>query len=286
MPDRHVLEAAELAGIPAFGCASAWLPTVRGAEEWDVVGANITPPDARYLRTLSFYALDHLIHSCRTLAADPSLGSGVVHLLDDARVFGVRDVTPIEGCVGTTTVTFGPTTADRWRPNHAARVVEGDLSLSEVLDELEVAATKKYEPKAFAALKDLRRWLRLSVAEAAELVGFGRTTPSSWVRAGNEPQPARARRLYQTHAIISAMVRRFGEDETLHWFLSGSPSPRAFLLQGDIEAAADSAERLLIGRQRRPGPAVGALLEDGDVDQAAPATLRPTVRRRNRRKTP
>jgi len=115
--------------------------------------------------------------------------------------------------------------------------------------------------KAFAAFDDLRQWLRLSSEEAAKLIGVGRTTPLSWEREGHEPRPATARRLYQLHTLVSAVVERVGEPAAIRWLESGSPSPHDLIIGGRFDEAARSAEELLIGRRPAMTLEPGALCQ-------------------------
>jgi DNA-binding XRE family transcriptional regulator len=160
--------------------------------------------------------------------------------------------------------------------------VEGELSLAELLSEVSTppqARTTVPRSKAFRAFTELRRWLRLTATEAADLIGVKRTTPNAWQREGREPRPASARRLYQLHSIVSSLVRKLGENEAIRWLETGDPSPREQLLRGELGVVARSAEALVIGRQPLPGPPPGALIEDPER-VGVPSV--PRIRRRRR----
>jgi hypothetical protein len=172
----------------------------------------------------------------------------------------------------------------------SARAVEGELSFEELFRQfterlltVAPAEPKPRQSKAFQAFTELKTWLNLTTVEAAELVGVKRTTPSAWARDGREPRPSSGRRLYQIHSIVRAVVRDLGEDTATRWLESGAPSPRDLILGGQIEAAARSAERLLIGPEPLAGPAPGSLIEEPQDRASLPAaSIRP--RRTRKRK--
>lgn len=139
--------------------------------------------------------------------------------------------------------------------------------------------------KAFAAFDDLRRWLRLGSEEAAKLIGVGRTTPLAWEREGHEPRPATARRLYQLHTLVSAIVERLGEPAAIRWLESGSPSPHELIISGQFAEAARSAEDVLIGRRPATTLEPGALIDESHETRLAEAvsTRRRGARRQRRR---
>jgi hypothetical protein len=167
----------------------------------------------------------------------------------------------------------------------ASRAVEGDLSFEDLFDEvasqLAERLANKHRSDAFQAFVELKTWLKLNTAEAAELVGVKRTTPHAWAREGRKPQPSNARRLSQLHSIVKALVRALGEDEATRWLEAGDPSARELLLSGDVEAAAKSAEELLIGHEPLAGPAPGSLIEERAEHVVVPAA---SVRQRGYRK--
>ena len=146
------------------------------------------------------------------------------------------------------------------------------------------------EPRAYRTFVELADWLEMSQEEAARLLGMGRTTPLAWRRAGHEPQPARARRLYQTHALVSTLVRRLGEVATRRWLGAGDPSPLALIAEADVTGAADLADELIFGTASS-SERLGAWVEepaDTDSSAAEPTQGPPRrVRRRSpRRRTP
>jgi hypothetical protein len=142
------------------------------------------------------------------------------------------------------------------------------------------------EPKsrAYRTFVELADWLGMTQVDTARLLGMGRTTPLAWGR-GHEPQPARARRLYQTHALVSTLVRRLGREQTLRWLALGNPAPLELIGRGDVTGADDLAEDLIFGDA--PGEErLGAWIEEPEATQPpapAPAPARP---RRVRRRAP
>lgn len=100
--------------------------------------------------------------------------------------------------------------------------------------------------RAYRAFTELTAWLGMTQEETATLLGIGRTTPLAW-RRGHEPQPARARRLFQTHALVKTLVRRLGTDEARRWLGRGTPSPLELIRSGNVAAADDRAEAMIFG---------------------------------------
>lgn len=145
--------------------------------------------------------------------------------------------------------------------------------------------------RAYRAFVELADWLGLTQAQTADVLGMGRTTPLAWKREGHEPQPARARRLYQTHALVSTLLRRLGREEMRRWMESGNPSPLNLIAEGDVTGADDLADELIFGtapsRERRMSAWV-----DEPIDAEAPTTKpaqdqpRRVRRRPPRRRTP
>lgn len=138
--------------------------------------------------------------------------------------------------------------------------------------------------RAFAAFTDLRRWLNMSVEEAAELVGVSRTTPvTSWQGKGHEPQASKARRLYQLHASVGSVIDQLGEQGTILWLNAGPTPPADLMRESDLSAFADAVERLTIRNRKRFGPAAGSdVAPREDVAPVAPGgqRRRATVRKR------
>jgi hypothetical protein len=155
--------------------------------------------------------------------------------------------------------------------------------------ELRAVGKKSAKPKsrAFTMFDELRGWLSLTTQETARLVGVGRTTPLAWEREGRDPRPGHARRLYQVHAIVGALVKRLGADATAEWLERGTPSPWERLERGEIESVARDAERILLQREPRSMlPDRDALVvEDEAASGQAPGVipLRAGRRRRTRR---
>ncbi len=127
-------------------------------------------------------------------------------------------------------------------------------------------AVEPVQSRAYRSFVQLASWLGRTQGETAHILGIGRTTPLAW-RRGREPQPARARRLYQTHALVSTLVRRIGEDETRRWLASGTPSPIDLIAQGDVRAADDLAGGLIFeSRSSRDEPLHGWVQEPPSAD--------------------
>jgi len=120
-------------------------------------------------------------------------------------------------------------------------------------------------PPAFTAFTELSRWLRLTVDDTAQLVGVGRTTPYTWQRDGREPQPATARRLYQVHALVAALIQELGQARAIAWLEGGEPSPRQLLLTGDLESVMRAARPLIFGQAAQRMPAPGSLVVEVDA---------------------
>ena len=78
----------------------------------------------------------------------------------------------------------------------------------------------------YQAFKDLCRWLNLTDEEAARVVGVRRTTPYAWERDGTRPRPETARRMYQVHAAIAALVQRYSEEEAMRFSWPAQRPPR------------------------------------------------------------
>ena len=142
--------------------------------------------------------------------------------------------------------------------------------------------------RAYRTFTELADWLGMTQAETAELLGMGRTTPLAW-RRGHEPRPARARRLYQAHALVSTLLRRLGREDASRWLVRGDPSPLDLIAAGDVAAADDLAEEVIFGNA--PGQErLGAWIdESGTPDQqdavGEAGTPRRVTRRAPRRRT-
>lgn len=128
-----------------------------------------------------------------------------------------------------------------------------------------VAPAPALQSRAYGAFTELAGWLGMTQEQTAALLGIGRTTPLAW-RRGHEPQPARARRLFQTHALVKTLVRRLGIDATRRWLERGTPSPLELIRAGDVAAADDRADEIIFG------PAVSSRLDGWrDEDDATPS---------------
>lgn len=125
------------------------------------------------------------------------------------------------------------------------------------------------ETRAYSTFVELADWLELTQARTAALLGMGRTTPLAWKRNGHEPQPARARRLYQTHALVSTLLRRLGREEMRRWMDSGNPSPLDLIAEGDVTGADDLADELIFGTA--PSRERVSAWVDEPIDTHAPA---------------
>jgi hypothetical protein len=138
---------------------------------------------------------------------------------------------------------------------------------------------------AFRAFSELREWLSLSVPDAAELVGVGRTTPNSWERDGREPRPRLARRLYQLHALIGSLVRRHGVERTRVWLERGEPSPLSLMGRESIGAFADAVEAEVMGAPEPARPAPGSeIAEEPNVAVVPPGGTRRRASTQRRRR--
>lgn len=154
-----------------------------------------------------------------------------------------------------------------------------------VVDSSRLAAKEAPSPashrsRSYGQFVELASWLDMSRGETADLLGIGRTTPSAWERDGREPRPRRARRLYQTHALVGALIECHGTAETRRWLITGRPAPLKLIADGRLDLAEDRAQKLIYG-----APAGAA----GPIDVARPpapeqvppvSAVRPVARRR------
>jgi hypothetical protein len=118
----------------------------------------------------------------------------------------------------------------------------------------------------FAMVEDLARWLRSSKAEIATMIGAGRTTPYTWLRESRQPRPLVRRKLYQSHALASGLVRRLGEDTAIRWLCDESTVRRSNFLRGDTDAVQREAHRILFTPTRRRARPGGWSPPESDVD--------------------
>jgi hypothetical protein len=130
-----------------------------------------------------------------------------------------------------------------------------DDTTDDAVDEGTVEADPQSSP-AFDAFRDLVGWLEATDEEVAAMAGVGRTTPYAWQRERREPRRSTVRRLFQTHAALSALVQRLGESDATQWLVYDDPTRRERVLAGDLPSVQDEMRPLLFGRTRsrmRPG---------------------------------
>ncbi len=140
--------------------------------------------------------------------------------------------------------------------------------------------------QAYGQFLELAQWLDRNRAETADLLGIGRTTPSAWERDGREPQARHARRLYQTHALVSALAARQGLEETQRWLRSDSPSPLELISEGRLDLAEDRAHTLIYGPVAGATGPIDRLQAPDSPDVTLTSTDRPVRRRRVTARTP
>lgn len=119
--------------------------------------------------------------------------------------------------------------------------------------------------KAFGAFKDLARWLHANDDEIASMIGIGRTTVYTWQRDGREPRPATARKLFQAHAVMGALVQQLGEDGAYDWLAHEASERRTALMAGDIAGIQSQARPIIFGDAGRTRPGTW-LPEPTDTD--------------------
>ena len=125
--------------------------------------------------------------------------------------------------------------------------------------------------RAYAAFKDLGRWLMLDDPTVARMVGIKRTTPYAWGRDGRQPRPATVRRLLQHHSVVAAVVDRLGAGDALAWLAAGNPSPVDLLLDGRLDAVDELVGELVFARNVAT-PAAGAYIVE-DEDDIPPSQI-------------
>lgn len=117
--------------------------------------------------------------------------------------------------------------------------------------------------EAWRTFEELGVWLRLSHAETAKLLGLGAKTAYGWRRAGSEPQPRLARRLYQTHALVRQLVLSLGEaDARARIRHGGVDSALSLIEQGRVADAEARFAELIYDRR----PAAEGVSRSGDND--------------------
>lgn len=178
-----------------------------------------------------------------------------------------------------------PPPSSPWR-ELVNRFISGPEPQLEVdLDARLVVGPELGKTRAYRTFVELADWLGLTQAQTADLLGMGRTTPLAWNREGHEPQPARARRLYQAHALVSTLLRRLGSEEMHRWMEAGNPSPLDLIAEGDVTGADDLADELIFGTA--PSRERLSAWVDEPIDTDVPST-KPTQGqpRRVRRRPP
>ncbi len=118
--------------------------------------------------------------------------------------------------------------------------------------EQEIVTRDQPELDAVRAFKRLGEWLSVGDEDIAAAVGIGRTTVYSWQRENREPRRGTAQRLYEYHAVLSALRRRLGPEGLTLWLSAGEPSHRDLLLAGKLESVEGAVDRQLFG-ERVPG---------------------------------
>lgn len=150
-------------------------------------------------------------------------------------------------------------------PHHretGAAVADGDV----------IAAIADPEPhsSAYRAFKELAAWLLLDDGDLAVVIGVGRTTPYTWERERREPRAETARRLFQMHGTVAALVDQLGAPAATRWLAAGSPSPASLLRRGEVAEVNRLAHDLLFRpAARRAAPGGFAAEEEADVSPAA-----------------
>ena len=135
------------------------------------------------------------------------------------------------------------------------------------------ATTGSLAARAYAAFKDLGRWLMLDDPTVARMVGIKRTTPYAWEREGRQPRPVTVRRLLQHHTVVAAVVDRLGADGARAWLAAGSPSPVELLLNGRLDAVDEQVGELVFARTA-PTPPAGAYMPDDELPPSQIAARR------------
>jgi len=113
--------------------------------------------------------------------------------------------------------------------------------------EQEIVARDQSELDAVRTFKKLGEWLSVGDEDIAAAIGIGRTTVYSWQRENREPRRGTAQRLYEYHAVLSALRRRLGPEGLTLWLSAGEPSHRDLLLAGDLESVEVAVDTQLFG---------------------------------------
>lgn len=153
-------------------------------------------------------------------------------------------------------------------PRH--RIIGTGAVNSGAIEAIEATAEPKPHSSAYLAFKELAGWLLLDNEDLAAALGVGRTTPYTWEREQREPRAETARRLYQVHGTVAALVDQLGESAATRWLAAGSPSPGSLLRRGEVAEVNRLAHDLLFRpAARRPAPGGFAVEEEADVSPAA-----------------
>lgn len=140
----------------------------------------------------------------------------------------------------------------------------------------QVAVIQRYRSSAYKKFKDVARWLGLSDAETARLIGVGRTTPYAWEREAREVRPSKAGYLFEYFALLSSILGRMGADQLQVWLDSGNPTPRLLLTTRRLAAAYDAAHEILFGDANlQPAVRLGALQDESPPKTRLPHHARP-----------
>jgi len=115
--------------------------------------------------------------------------------------------------------------------------------------EQEIVAHDQPELDAVRVFKKLGEWLSVGDEDIARAIGIGRTTVYSWQRENREPRRGTAQRLYEYHAVLSALRRRLGPEGLMLWLSAGEPSHRDLLLAGDLESVEGAVDTQLFSRR-------------------------------------
>lgn len=95
---------------------------------------------------------------------------------------------------------------------------------------------KPSEPRAYLAFKDLVDWLEAPEEDVASSVGVELYVIRSWVYEKREPRAQTARKIYQIHASLSAVLQKLGRVKMKQFLFETTPSPRLAILSGDATA--------------------------------------------------